>query len=1577
MRLTRRARRRLFLLSGIAVFLGIGIAGTWKFQQWRKNDLAVTASSEGLAAMDSGDWPRAMAKLRFAVARNQTDFESLFGLAEARSRVPSENGTHLRTAASYFDRAVTLAKKNKLGEEKLREALLGRAKMESAIGSIVRLESTSQALLDLDEDDESAIDFMYAIRNKRGDLLPRLNTSSLPIRDEWRLSVRSEWGTDASWLAALREAGDNSALRWSLEQLRLQPSDPSLRKKVLLILREGGMEDYQLRTHGVVIQTTLDIVKDWAAETDRESGDPTAWLVLAGEQLDRRDLEGARASAITANEIGYESGDMLLAALGVWEAILLSSANEPEGRADAARQVDELMDLCREQAKEDPMVATRLGIRLWMLGQSEAAYEILESNVVGLEDLDPSIVFIPALVGIIDGRPTAGRDLEMVDQILSGPSVPVASRGQLGMLRNLMSAAIDNDSGGIEAAMLAGAGNLGLGGNALVQILVGDLLAKRGLQESALKYWIQAAEKVNYQCVPLVQRIVRGYLDQEMLQRAFESAYRFSQATNGRSVISLLQAWISLDAAGISASRLDPRFDIWETPDDLATEIIARYDAMDLDATSLLPMKISAAAQAGRLEVAIEAIDRLLASDAAIPVKLGALAVDRAYGLGQAKRIVDNVANAKNAAEHIDQITLARAQQLRESGDSAGALALVEETFAERSEPEILNARGFARINHALSSGGDVEAELRWLIGKDVALTNSDKIRLLRIAIGNELRELADSILMQFDFDVRALTDAQGTGGSPLIVDSDVALGLALYVLAYEEDNPVAIRKAIAMADKMVAERTSSGDLELALAGLMIKGNIGSRGDAIDVLRNSVSKRPGRIRSLLNLVELLQESGRFDEADEYLVLLEQRRGTMSPETRRLLPRLIVKQGNVEEMATLYCEVAEETGLALDRLACVRARYQMGEDEEADAELDALYQLPERPVAVDIEVAGRFVRANDVDSAIGTLMMSDRFSSESERAENVGSLLYRIGRFGDLREYLAGVPTEVEGSATLQLLLATALLGSEERSVEEAVVALGLAADLGANEPGVLRRIATIWIQEEELRPRAKGILEQLEGLGESDREIMLLAVEAFEVLESDDASAQSERERIQAWMVEDDFIAEAVEITKRFPDVRSTWNLATQIIALVYEKAMTDAARFSMSDDQDLAVRACSRADGAAQELLSTISDTLVQFRNDSRLFLRLSDLHFVMGNQDDAIFNATECINRGGTNPSVGVILPLARLRVIRGDLREALRLLGPYRDNIESKPLRYPKASGLLIRVLVGEGDLDGAWRLMEKMIGPGKPLVFAREWLSFMGSAPAVFALEGVRMIAARPASPPESRAILEMSASSLCKVYRVTGDDAVRDEFKQAMSTLRAAPGTFAAELQFRMLENSLDEGNDPVMGAARYLAILNEIPLDLREKVREMGDLSNGGDQTILPMARIVLTAKNNFAAMTASAVLDGSLGLAEGMDQLKQAEQFSEDAAKLVPDSPEVMDTRASVALATGDVDTACSFAKQAVVGSPNRPGFRTTLAKALRAGNRVELARYHARQALALYRQQIVADPAGIREVQQLLSEL
>ena len=229
-----------------------------------------------------------------------------------------------------------------------------------------------------------------------------------------------------------------------------------------------------------------------------------------------------------------------------------------------------------------------------------------------------------------------------------------------------------------------------------------------------------------------------------------------------------------------------------------------------------------------------------------------------------------------------------------------------------------------------------------------------------------------------------------------------------------------------------------------------------------------------------------------------------------------------------------------------------------------------------------------------------------------------------------------------------------------------------------------------------------------------------------------------------------------------------------------------------------------------------------------------------------------------------------------------------------------------------------------------------------------------------------------------------VQRKTPDPQLEMLIESELEKLSSS-GASLAELQANLLAMSLVEQSRPVLAVRRYKEIFGMIPsgfVDMLVAAAQLDEEELAAKQESLKPARqylnIVVMTMNNACAVAADAILRGQLKENQPATEevLDIARDFADKLAILAPNAAQVLDTRAMVAMASGDAESAIELSLKSVQLDPLNPGHRFTLAKSLRSAGRADESLGQATNALRALRSQNDVDIVLIVELQQFISE-
>src|SRR5687768_1794371 len=104
--------RRLMVLLAVVVLMVGTAAGLYLRNEHRKARKLADSREVGMTAFKAGDYKAALDSLKYYVARNKTDPETLYAYGVSRSRLEEPNGKHIVEGITVFNALLQLDPNN-------------------------------------------------------------------------------------------------------------------------------------------------------------------------------------------------------------------------------------------------------------------------------------------------------------------------------------------------------------------------------------------------------------------------------------------------------------------------------------------------------------------------------------------------------------------------------------------------------------------------------------------------------------------------------------------------------------------------------------------------------------------------------------------------------------------------------------------------------------------------------------------------------------------------------------------------------------------------------------------------------------------------------------------------------------------------------------------------------------------------------------------------------------------------------------------------------------------------------------------------------------------------------------------------------------------------------------------------------------------------------------------------------------------------------------------------------------------------------------------------------------------------
>lgn len=1510
MAITRRARKRIaiLLVGGLALV----VAGflVREYRRSLKDQRAVEAKEIGLRAAESGDWELALGELSYAVGRFQSDADTLLVFADARSRVPMENDRHIGSALNLYVKAVELCRRLDLPREKMILAMAGRGRLEGALGQIARLKKSSLELLAFDPGNRQALEQLQAIQLSTGNLLP----SNVPN------FVRGD-RTNEEWVADLRVLGDESALRWMLEKILVGFNAERNMANILEILSAGKSAEIQQAQRGRIQESAIDLLMNWKSEgTLREE---LADLFIVREMLRENRQEEASFLLEQVNLDDMDDPENLLLAANLYDSLASDGSR---------RRAAELLAKASKVVSDKPEMMLQLAIRNWNDGRSDECFELLNRARDAMPE--EKGIKIDALILAAIGEETRIEDWRAdLDELLADPGLDATSYERGLAVKKVLELKGSNDIDPVEVRNLCG--NFGKWiSDPLMLCLLGDLARQAGVNGLAVKAYRNASKVIGGISLPITSRLITELQRQGSYIEGFREALRFANSSRSiQGIFILANAWVNLEAVGVSAKDVDPLFGGFSSPVELVAQLEEEVKARGEDAGFLQPLVVKTIFLNGDREKTAAKINQILTSGVNVNVAGQLVRIAIREKIEITDSVIEYLTSQDKYIELMDSLTEAIAAKMQDAGDLLGAVEFLEEKLTGRDDQFANRLLGFALLRLA---GED----------RDIASRGFDRVfespidrrdikRLMRIAIDFEDGAMAFRIIDR--------VKAEFGNGT-----REMAIAGGLYAIAFLLQDEDKVVEAIGRIDPVVSSGESNAGIDAALARLLTQGPPSTRNitRAIEVLLGSVERHPEQISNLLFLIELLQQAGRFAEADEFITQGYRRRSATTPSQQAQIATFLSRQGRIADLATSICEIAALSNRVEDLFRCFEVQLSIGNLVEADRMLDDLSVRPDSTPNIAVAIANRFIRRNDPEAAIEHLENSVAFKTEIDRSVQLVQLLMGLGDWAGAGALLESSLEEYPESGEANLLLAIISLRQTERDLETARAALNRVAQLHPENAGFLRRTATIAMNAPELRGEARKFIDLLAAINPRQADIMMLADDFYNLPVQE--------------AVPEQLLVRAQTIVERNKSERISWLLYFDVLSATFMRAQ-------QAGDVE-------KVDETVALLEDVLLDFANQFPNNENALNRMSQVQMQIGNPDEAALLARGALNAISRPLVLGDVLDLIRAEFLAGHYDLVLMAFSPFRDEIEANPRARPASWELLFAALLLDDQIETARELYVN--GPIVADPPSRRWLQWLVAAENAspeIAIEANRIVLAEMMDPVDWELVL----ASLTTAYRRTGSREIHDEIEMILEQMKVRGKSGIADLKRRFAGIELKAIDDAVSSVLLASELQRDISAHRYPQV-DLSDAADGleGEEAKQYLNTIVLLL-NNFVARYSDVVTSGELVASQDPEVVASVREAEMILARLLPMNPQVLDTRARFRLAEGRLDEGMELIGEAIKLNPASGVFFLTRAELLLAGGDRQGAAEDARHALRCTDYRWPVDEELVGEITQLLERI
>ena len=1508
MLMTKRAKKRLgFLLAVGILVVGGGILAR-VLQNSRKDEVAKVARVEGLAAVSVGDWETALTKLSMAVTRYPQDAEAMVNFANARSRVPAENGQHLQSALKLFVKAEDLCRMTNASNDLLIESLLGRGRIELAFGQIARLEGSSRELLKVDPGNLAALEQLQMISISTGDF----------IAPEGIVFVRGQ-RTNDEWLEDLREAQDASALRWSLERLAVEPDSNQRFIDVIQVLNAGKSVEAQQARSGATKERPQDLLRAWVAEGSLEP--MLAEILIINELLKGNSLEEAQTafSDLAFDEI--EDPRILLLAADLTVSV------RGKNVFVASQQ---LLEKAMDAAGSDPEIAIEVAIRYWNMAQIAKCLQILRNagEMVG-ESL--SVEVNSAILAILSGDEELDSWIQRFENLLSSSGISAAEYDRIQAVAMAIKIQAQEQKDVTEVRLLCG--NFGAWlGDPLVLCLLGDVARDAGLNGLAVRGYRAASSSIGGISIPISNRLIAALGAEGSFIEAFRVANSVAASSQtAQGVLVLCQAWIDLAQIGIKPQEIDTRFAGYSKPSELILALKTEMEAGGGETGFLEPLVVRAYLVQGERAAASETLERLLSSpiDEVIAKRLVTIALNQGVLLSESTlRILEQ---DKEDSAFVDDVILLSASRMRATNGPADTLSYLRTAFRERDDSVANRAIGVAILELAMNQAEAEDGSEGFDRILSLDLTPADLRNFMRTAVRLKNREKAAAL-------VTRAREIFGAG------TQETSLAEGTFVLAFDSSNEESIVNAIGRIDPVVSAGEDGSEIVAVLARLLRIGTESNLARSIEVLQDSTGRHPESWDNAALLFEYLLEAERNSEAEEIGAVIFQRRNRGTLKQKARLASLFSRQGRLNETAILICELASATGDPEDLFRCFQMQMQLGKIDEADQILDDLAARGLEISEIEVAIARRYLRRGEPEESVEFLRNTTAFDSEVDREVAVATILMELKDWEGAVKALRSIGDQLRGSGEAQLLLAISLLEKPIRDVAASKAALDRVVELCGDQPGFLRRVASIAMNDPDLRDNARPYIDLLGEVAADQAEVMRLA-DAFYRLPA-------------GAMVPSDMEERGRRIAGRSDAPTLSWVLYLDILTSEFNQARSRGE--------------IDEVDRLAELLQKESIEFSSRFPNSSVPGNRQSRVMLLLGDPAEAALLARGALNKIEREVVLGDVQLLARAEFLVGNYDLVINSLAPFRDAIEENPESRPASWELLFASLLLDGQVEIARDLYVARETSGENETAWLGWLSISEKATAEVAIEAASIVLSATSDMNDKLLVIGV----LSNVFRQTNDDSLLKKAEVVIAEVEREVTSEVLLFRLKAAKVELAAATEEAEAIRKARDVFIQIDPAIFNMLERRGSLE-GSEREIADAYFVpVCVFLNNFVARAADIVIAGEASPGVAASALEKCDEAGILLAKLLPDNLDVLDTRARLKLALGQFDEAIDLARIATNRSPASAAFQLTVAEILLAQGDVGGAENAAKLALRLARLQAASDEQLVKKITEVIEK-
>ncbi len=1457
---SNRAKRRLTLLGillGSAVVAG---AGSYAGVTWWRARGVAQARIAGYERFEAGEYEAALDLLSRYVAKNREDVDALLKLARCRAEVPAPNQRHLVDAAGFYREVVRLRPGNV-------EALKGLLDIYRRIGYAPELERIADELLRIEPDNVPAIESRTALAFQRG---------------SWKEAIDG-----SERLMAI----EPNAYKWRALHLEfLRKSDPEIESRLKAINRwiEAGEPDgrYRLFLADTLRQMNRNDEAKQAAIAAVEKGMPDAQtltvlldlldLLKLGDQsakaVERALAAGLPRSAVVQMQVHrhYRAGRLdiarqeLAAALAALDANAAGSATAQEDRDDLLRWQVRIAEVERDAVAADAAIAA-LRQRMQSAGAGAAA----ESRA----DAETTVRWMDAI--------QASRGFD-------GGHANTAPRIAMGQLQRALA---DNPR------------------DSLLLLRAGDIALRAGEVDEAARFFASAFEAEGGRWPLAGIRQASALLAVGRTEEAFKLTRDLTRQFDDNIGVYFVfaQACDAIAREGRSPSMVDPTLPSEVT----ARVLLEKLYALDVKGNPIfLPPLLATLVAEGDADEATR-LANITVSDPKTPVET-LLQIATLLAAPEFKDIPTRAieaARSRDADATEVAITKARVQIARGEA-SAARLAM---RTALQAAPGTVPASVRARLARVQAEAGMREG------GTDVPALLAEVLKE-----GENDLDAIDFVLGQaVAWDDEGIVNAAAAKLGELIGETAprTVLTNAARVLRFRRANAQEIAKSIQAVDKVLEGNGKSAAALVTLSRLFAAAQPPDLARAAGYLEQAVILQPGRRDLYPELIALMQSSGDFPGANNYLQQFMRSAGN-DDEQARLAANLMVRQGQFLSAIPTLERVARRPGSTeADLVALGDAERRLGRMAEAEKAFREALERPDRSALGAMAYAEFLARAGRLDEARAMVVEDAKRDKPALTPANRAYLQARLEL--DYGDPALAAPAIAEAMRLAPQSPGVVLLAARERAAAGAMgEAVAIARKGLESEPDnqqLLAFVSSLLMADPSSRESSAETLERLKSTNPALGELLTIV----KACAGPDGTVRPGDEQLAA----------LVELTNRYPSEPSVWTVAIDLHASVGR--LEDAVR--------LARRGMARLPSEAGPAEMA-----------ARLLLQLR--------RADEARDAARSWRALTADSPLEADLVLARVALVSGKPALAAETLQPYETRLRAEALKRPDALGVYAAAILLAGQGERAFATvrdgLEREAKENRPeRLLLAEWLRGVRSAPTAVALDALARSETLLAVDDTGRGALATEYVALAKRRNAqVAAERAQTHLDALSPAARATPIATLLGAELAAIRGKVAEAS------AIYGSVWESLPEDVRGRLVTWTTL-DGSTQASLAGARsLALFASNNQAAFLAKAGVE-----------LDAATAAIDRALLIAPEDPALLETRAEVLIARKEFDQARILIEPLAARSDASPSLRVMLGRIHLAVGRTDDARRQAEAAARMLEE----DPFADRLIVEALEDL